>query len=308
MELVNIRLSQKEDSVIILDQRLLPNKIEYLELRTPQEMYEAIKQLKVRGAPAIGIFAAYAVFVLGKEHGEYIKSARPTAVNLQWAVERMLRAENLREECRAIHDEDIACCKAMAEHGLNLINDGDTVITHCNAGPLATSRYGTGLGSLILGAERSMRFKVFVDETRPLLQGARITAFELMNVGIDTTLICDNMANVVMQKGVNAVMVGADRIAANGDVANKIGTCSLAVLAKHYGVNFYVFAPSSTIDMNCKSGGDIVIEERDDCEITTQYFSQPIAPVGVKCFNPSFDVTPYELITAIVTENGVMRF
>jgi methylthioribose-1-phosphate isomerase len=271
-------------------------------------MFDAIYTLKIRGAPAIGIFAAYAVYILGKEHAEYIKSARPTAVNLAWAVDRMVRSSDMRAECHAIHEEDIAMCKAMSEHGLNLIKDGDTVITHCNAGPLATSKYGTGLGALILGAERGMKLKAYVDETRPLLQGARITALELMNAGIDTTLICDNMANVLMSRGgINAVAVGADRIAANGDVANKIGTCGLAVLAKHYGVPFYVFAPSSTLDLSCKSGADIVIEERDGFEITSQYFCEPIAPKGVKCFNPSFDVTPNELITAIITENGVLN-
>jgi methylthioribose-1-phosphate isomerase len=304
--LTNIRLCENEDSVIILDQRLLPNKIKYLQLRTPKEMFDAIYHLKVRGAPAIGIFAAYAVYVLGLEHADYLKSARPTAVNLQWAIERMLKADDLRKECFAIHQEDMAICKAIADNGFGLINDGDTVITHCNAGALATSQYGTGLGSLILGAQRGMKFKAYVSETRPLLQGARITAFELMNAGIDVTLICDNMANTVMACGkADAVVVGADRIAANGDTANKIGTCSLAVLAKHYSIPFYVFAPSSTIDLSCKTGGDIVIEERDSSEITQMYFRETIAPPGVKCFNPAFDVTPRELITAIVTEKGV---
>jgi methylthioribose-1-phosphate isomerase len=322
-DLTNIRLSDDETAVIILDQRLLPNRIEYLTLTTADEMYDAIKLLKVRGAPAIGIFAAYAVYVLSekidvqeyveiaknakvRQIGAHLKSARPTAVNLQWAVDRMLEASDLRKECCAIHDEDIAMCKSIAEHGLTLIKDGDTVMTHCNAGPLATSKYGTGLGSLVLGAERGMKFKAYVCETRPLLQGARITAFELLNAGIDPTLICDNMASSVMQSGkINAVCVGADRVAANGDVANKIGTSGLAVQAKHYGVPFYVFCPSSTLDLSCKSGAEIVIEERDPSEITDLYFTEPIAPNGVMVFNPSFDVTPAELITAIITERGV---
>jgi methylthioribose-1-phosphate isomerase len=335
--LINIRLSEKEDSVIILDQRLLPNQIVYLELRTAEEMYDAIYTLKVRGAPAIGIFAAYAMYVLSvgcnnapslQEYGDYLKSSRPTAVNLQWAVDRMLASKDLRAECHAIHQEDAAMCKAISENGLKLIKDGNCVMTHCNAGPLATSRYGTGLGALILGRERGMNLGAYVCETRPLLQGARITAMELMNVGVDVTLICDNMASIVMSEGkVKAVFTGCDRVAANGDVANKIGTSGLAVLAKHYGIPFYVFCPSSSIDLTCKTGADIVIEERDGNEITDLHFVKqeqparagfarsedcltkeylPIAPNGVKCYNPSFDVTPAELITAIVTENGTM--
>ncbi|MCL1903175.1 MAG: S-methyl-5-thioribose-1-phosphate isomerase [Oscillospiraceae bacterium] len=316
--LVNIQLSENEDSVIILDQRLLPSRIEYLELRTAEEMYDAIRLLKIRGAPAIGIFAAYAMYVLSKvskksrektleQYGDYLKSARPTAVNLQWAVDRMLCASDLRAECRAVHDEDAAMCEKIAENGLTLLKDGDCVLTHCNAGALATSRYGTGLGALILGRERKMNFKAYVDETRPLMQGARITALELMNAGVDVTLICDNMAGIVMaQKRVNAVFVGCDRVAANGDVANKIGTSGLAILSKHYGIPFYVFCPSSTVDAKCKTGADIIIEERDSSEITEMYFKEQIAPQGVKCFNPAFDVTPRELITGIVTENGIV--
>jgi methylthioribose-1-phosphate isomerase len=318
-ELTNIRLSEKGDSVIILDQRLLPNKVVYLELRTAEEMFDAIYTLKVRGAPAIGIFAGYAMYVLSKspkkslqEYGDYLKSSRPTAVNLQWAVDRMLKSRKnskcLSNECRAIHKEDVSMCKAIAKNGLALINDGDTIMTHCNAGPLATSKYGTGLGSLIMGIERGLNLKAFVCETRPLLQGARITALELLRHGVDTTLICDNMVSEVMRNDkINAVFVGCDRVAANGDAANKIGTSGLAIIAKHYGIPFYVFCPSSTIDLNCKTGKDIVIEERDSSEITDLYFKEPIAPKGVKCFNPSFDVTPAELITAIVTENGIKK-
>ena len=217
--MTNIQLSENHDSVIILDQSLLPNKVEYLELKTAKEMHEAIFKLRIRGAPAIGIFAAYAMYVLSKtsekslqEYGDYLKSSRPTAVNLQWAVDRMLKTKDLYAECQAIHQEDIAMCKAISEYGLTLVKDGDGILTHCNAGELATSRYGTGLGTLILGHERGLNFKVFVDETRPLLQGARITALELMNNGIYTTLICDNMAGEVMKAGkVNAVFVGCDR-------------------------------------------------------------------------------------------------
>jgi methylthioribose-1-phosphate isomerase len=313
VQMTNIQFSKSHDSVIILDQSLLPNKIEYLELRTAEEMHEAIFTLKIRGAPAIGIFAAYAMYVLSKssekslqECGDYLKSSRPTAVNLQWAVDRMLKADDLYAECQAIHQEDIVMCKAISEYGLTLVKDGDGVLTHCNAGELATSRYGTGLGTLILGRERGLNFKAYVDETRPLLQGARITAFELMNHGIDTTLICDNMAGEIMKVGkVNAIFVGCDRVAVNGDVANKIGTSGLAVIAKHYNIPFYVFCPSSSIDLKCKTGDDIVIEARDGSEITDLYFKERIAPKGVKCFNPSFDVTPAELITAIITENGI---
>ena len=315
--MTNIKLSESERSLIILDQRLLPNEIRYVELHTAEEMHRAIFLLQVRGAPAIGIFAAFAMYVLSRtsdkplsDTGEYLKSSRPTAVNLQAAVDRMLRASSsgadLRTECFNIYNEDVAMCKAISEHGLTLIKDGDTILTHCNAGPLATSRYGTGLGPLILGSERGMRLSAYVDETRPLLQGARITALELMNCGVDVTLICDNMASAVMQsKRVNAVFVGCDRVAANGDAANKIGTSGLAVLAKHYGVPFYVFCPSSTLDLSCRSGADIIIEERDSAEITELYFAKSPAPKGVRCFNPSFDVTPNELITAIVTEKGI---
>ncbi|MDR0221963.1 MAG: S-methyl-5-thioribose-1-phosphate isomerase [Oscillospiraceae bacterium] len=314
--LTNIRLSGDENSVIILDQRLLPNKIEYIELSEAADMYAAIKELKVRGAPALGIFAGFALYVLSKkapppklkEYADYLVSARPTAVNLEWAVSRMMKADDLKKECYAIRDEDAAMCAAIAERGLGLLKDGDGVLTHCNAGPLATSRYGTGLGALILGAEKGMNFNVFVGETRPLLQGARITALELMNAGLDVTLICDGMASAVMRdKKIDAVFVGADRVAANGDVANKIGTSGLAVLAKHYKIPFYVFCPSSTVDLSRKSGGDIVIEERDGSEICELYFKERMAPEGVKCFNPAFDITDGNLITAIVTEEGFFK-
>lgn len=326
-----VKLSEDGRAVIAVDQRILPEKWVDMTITNAEQAYDAIKTLAVRGAPCIGVFAGYAVYVCAYRHKdksnfldslkkdcEYIVSSRPTAVNLSWAVKRMLSCiddkasaedtvSRLKAEAIAIHEEDIAICRAIAEYGLELIKDGSTVITHCNAGALATSRYGTGLGSLLLGAERGLTFHAYVDETRPLLQGARLTAYELMNGGVDTTLMCDNMASYIMSTGkVNACMVGCDRVAANGDTANKIGTSGLAIIAKHYGVPFYVFCPSSTIDINCRSGKDIVIEQRDPREVSELYYSRQIAPKDVKCLNPAFDVTPNELITAIVTEKGIL--
>ena len=332
----NVRLSDDEESVIIIDQTKLPNKEEYIELKTPEDIYEAIYELKVRGAPAIGICAGYGLYILAKhvcednseaflkkvnELKNYLNSSRPTAVNLSHALNRVENAalsvkDNniktmlaaMREESLRIHNEDMKMCKAISEFGLTLVKDGDGILTHCNAGPLATSKYGTGLGTLFLGAEKGYTFHVFSDETRPLLQGARLTAYELHKAGIDVTLICDNMASIVMKQGkIQACFVGCDRVAANGDTANKIGTSGVAVLAKHYGIPFYVFCPSSTIDFNCKTGDDIKIEEREPSEISTKFFSSPVAPNGVKCYNPAFDVTDNELITAIITEKGICR-
>ncbi len=323
----SVRLSDDGKSVVIIDQTLLPNKTEFLTLDRAEDIFEAIKKLRVRGAPAIGICAGYAMYVLAqqldsddflgklREIGDYLNSSRPTAVNLSAAVKRMLKCaegcgrnmEALRKESEQIHLDDIAMCKAISEYGLTLVKSGDGILTHCNAGPLATSRYGTGLGTLILGKELGYDFHTYVDETRPLLQGARLTAFELDKAGIDVTLICDNMASSAMKNGfIQAVFVGCDRVAANGDTANKIGTSGTAVLAKHYGVPFYVFCPSSTIDFSCASGMDIPIELRDGDEIRTMFFSEPVAP-EVKCWNPSFDVTANELITAIITEKGICR-
>jgi methylthioribose-1-phosphate isomerase len=214
----------------------------------------------------------------------------------------------LAQEARAIQAEDADTCLRMSELALGLIEDGWGLITHCNAGPLATSRYGTALGPMLLGHERGMRFKVFADETRPLLQGARLTAYELANAGIDVTLICDNMASIVMSQGwVQACFVGCDRVAANGDTANKIGTSGLAIIAAHYGIPFYVMCPSSTLDLECPTGADIPIELRDGDEIRTMFYREPMAPAGVACYNPAFDVTEQSLITAIVTERGVCR-
>ncbi len=299
----------------LLDQTQLPNEESYLTPKTKEEYFFAIKSLQVRGAPAIGIFAAYAMALLDGDKEElkrYLDSARPTAVNLSWATGRMLKAyqdgKSLIDEAIAIHEEDKAMCRKISEYGLSLLHDGDGILTHCNAGALATSAYGTGLGPLLLGKEKGYTFHVYTDETRPLLQGARLTSYELEKAGVDVTLICDNMASLVMKQGkINAVLVGADRIAANGDTANKIGTSGVAVLAKYYGIPFYVLAPYSTIDYSCKTGDDIVIEEREADEIKSLYFEKPTALPETKCFNPAFDVTDSELITAIITDKGIIR-
>lgn len=320
----------------LLDQRLLPEEVVYLPLVTIQDVWEAIRHLKVRGAPAIGIAAAYGV-VLGsrdidtnasdwlkavKEAAAHLATSRPTAVNLFWALDRMTaRAESLAsdeselatlkrallDEAIAIQSEDEETNRLIGEHALELFQDGMGVLTHCNAGGLATAKYGTALAPFYLAKERGIQLKVFADETRPVLQGARLTAFELHQAGVDVTLICDNMAGMVMSKGwVNAVIVGTDRVAANGDVANKIGTYSVAVLAKAHGIPFYVACPLSTIDLNTASGDLIPIEERGEEEIT-EGFGKRTAPQGVKVFNPAFDVTPHEYVTAIITEKGVVK-
>lgn len=305
----------ENNKLYFLDQTLLPNEIKYVIPQSKEDYYTAIKTLQVRGAPAIGIFAGYAMALLDEDKAElkkYLDSARPTAVNLSWATARMLKAyndgKNLTEEAVKIHKEDIEMCRKISEYGLSLLKDGDGILTHCNAGALATSKYGTGLGPLLLGKEKGYNFHVFCDETRPLLQGARLTSFELENAGIDTTLICDNMASIVMKQGkINAVLVGTDRIAANGDIANKIGTSGVAVLAKHYNIPFYVLGPYSTIDYACKTGEDIEIELRDADEIKNMWYEKPMALEKTKCYNPAFDVTDNELITAIITDRGIIR-
>lgn len=251
-------IDYKNGKLFFLDQTVLPNKIEYIHPRTKEDYYYAIKTLQVRGAPAIGIFAGYAMALLDDDKYElkkYLDSARPTAVNLSWATSRMIKAyedgKDLVSEAIAIHNEDIEMCKRISEYGLSLLKNGDGILTHCNAGALATSEYGTGLGPLLLGKEKGYTFHAYTDETRPLLQGARLTSFELEKAGIDVTLICDNMASLVMKQGkIDAVLVGTDRIAANGDIANKIGTSGVAILAKHYNIPFYVLGPYSTIDYN----------------------------------------------------------
>ncbi len=331
-KIFTVRLSEDESAVEILDQTLLPNRIEYLRLETAEQLYEAISELRVRGAPAIGVCAGFGMYVIARgikgeilteleRAGEYLISSRPTAVNLSWAVKRMLRcaAENsgsrerllaaLKAECSAICAEDIATCRAISENGLSLVKSGDGILTHCNAGALAAVEYGTGLGTLLLGRELGYEFHAYCDETRPLLQGARLTSFELNHAGIDTTLICDSAASMLMKQGkIQACFVGCDRVAANGDTANKIGTRSVAINAKYHGIPFYVFCPGSTIDFGCASGADIEIEERSGDEIRTKFFSQPSAESTVKCLNPAFDVTDAELITAIVTERGIARY
>ena len=330
----NVRLSDDGRAVRILDQRLLPNETIYLELQTPEALYEAIATLRVRGAPAIGIFAGYALYVLAlqtkatsyadflaecQKNRDYLNSSRPTAVNLRHMLDRVLAVvqsmpcadisaiqDAMGQMAKAIHEEDIAMCTAISEYGLSLVKAGDGILTHCNAGPLATSRYGTGLGPLFLAQERGIPLHAFCDETRPLLQGARLTAYELQRAGIDCTLICDNMASLVMKQGkINACFVGCDRVARNGDTANKIGTSGVAILAKHYGIPFYVLGPSSTIDFTCPDGDHIPIELRDGAEIKEKFFSKPSSLPEVKCYNPAFDVTDHELITAIVTEKGI---
>lgn len=330
----SVKLSDDGRSVVIIDQTLLPNRMEYITLSTAKEIWEAINRLRVRGAPAIGICAGYGIYCLARQmetgnyleflegfrkQKEYLNSSRPTAVNLSWALGRMegvvlANADKpipqilklLEKECRQIHEEDICMCRKISEYGLTLIHEGDGILTHCNAGPLATSRYGTAQGPLFLGKERGMDFKVFADETRPLLQGARLTSYELCRAGVDVTLICDNMASIVMKNGwIQACFVGCDRVAANGDTANKIGTSGVAVLANYYHIPFYVLGPTSTIDMNCKTGDDIKIELRDPEEIKEKFYAEPMALKAVKCYNPSFDVTDHSLITAIVTEKGI---
>ena len=330
----NIKLNEDETKIIIINQVKLPNVIEYKTIDNLEDAYQAIKKLEIRGAPAIGIFAGYTMYILSlkdinldfdtfynnfKKNKEYLNSSRPTAVNLSWALNRVdkLVLDNkdkpvseivslLKKEAFAIHNEDIEMCCKICEYGLSLLKDGDGVLTHCNAGPLATS-YGTAQGPFLLAKARGMNIHVFADETRPLLQGARLTSFELQKAGVDVTLICDNMASIVMKNGwIQACFVGCDRIAANGDFANKIGTSGVAILAKHYGIPVYSLGPTSTIDMNCPDGDHIKIELRDPDEIKNMWYEKPMALAEVKCYNPSFDVTDHSLLSGIVTEKGII--
>ncbi len=325
----------KKSGVVMIDQRLLPGKEVYRTYKDYKGVARAIKDMVVRGAPAIGVSAAMGVAlgalkIKAKEINAFRKdfdrvarlmaSTRPTAVNLFWAIERMKRVvednrkrgvdeikRRLVNEARKIHAEDIRINRLMGKHGANLLKSGHTVLTHCNAGALATAGYGTALGVIRGAVERGKKIKVFADETRPFLQGARLTAWELKKDNIDVTLITDNMAGYMMKKGlINAVIVGADRIAANGDVANKIGTYTVALLAREHKIPFYVAAPISTIDLNIKHGDNIPIEERNGAEVT-HLKGQRIAPIGVKVRNPAFDVTPNKFVTAIITERGVVR-
>jgi methylthioribose-1-phosphate isomerase len=314
----------------LLDQTLLPTETTYRDCRTLEDVWEAIRSLRVRGAPAIGVAAAYGVIIglrsrPGRERfaevSAYLRTSRPTAVNLFWALDRMERrfhalstnrspgeaiVRRLLDEAHAIRAEDAATCRAIGRAGARLIHDGDGVLTHCNTGGLATAEYGTALAVLFTAAEQGRKFRVFADETRPLLQGARLTMWELQQHGLDATLICDGMAAQVMKEGrVQLAIVGADRIAANGDTANKIGTYGVAVLAKHHGIPFYVAAPLSTFDLTLSSGAGIPIEQRDPREVT-HGFGRQTAPDEVAVYNPAFDVTPHELIAGIVTERGVI--
>jgi methylthioribose-1-phosphate isomerase len=297
----------KGDSLELLDQRLLPDQLVYLECRTASQVADAIRDMAVRGAPAIGCAAAFGV-VLGKgspESFSVLAASRPTAVNLFWALERMRNAKDLEAEAKAIFAEDLAANRAMGEHGAALIPQGARILTYCNTGALATSGHGTALG--VIRSSKSKNISVIACETRPYLQGARLTAWECMQEGIPCTLIADNMAGHLMSRGeIDVAIVGADRIAANGDVANKIGTYTIAVLAKRHGIPFYVAAPLSTFDANIPDGSHIPIEERAPEELTG-YRGSRWAPEGVKVRNPGFDVTPAELVTAIITENGVQR-
>ena len=331
-----VSLDEETNALKIIDQTKLPAEVEILCLTKQEDIFQAIYQLKVRGAPAIGVAAAIGIYLASlelkdesydsfytgfKKAKDYLASSRPTAVNLFWALNRMekvvldnagagtaLIKNLLREEALKIRDEDIQVCRSIGEHGLELIKDGDGILTHCNAGQLAAVRYGTALAPLHLGRQRGMNFRVYCDETRPLLQGARLSACEMVAAGIDTTVICDNMAGVVMNKGlINACFAGCDRVAANGDTANKIGTSTVAILAKHYGIPFYICAPTSTIDMSVSEGSDIIIEERPDDEVTQMWYSKRMAPPGVKVYNPAFDITDHKLITAFVTEFGIIR-
>lgn len=319
----------------LIDQTKLPTEFVEIECRDTNAVWDAIKVLKVRGAPAIGITAAYGVClgvqgVIGSDETtffdslydtvHYLAGSRPTAVNLFWALERMKRlaermrgepteriADALLAEAKAIHEEDRQMCRAIGRHGAELLADGQGVLTHCNAGGLATADYGTALALFFAAAESGKTLHVYADETRPLLQGARLTAWELRERGIDVTLICDNMAAQVMREGrVQAVVTGADRIAANGDTANKIGTYGVALLAAAHKIPFYIAAPSSTFDLSIHDGSQIPIEQRDPREIT-HGFGRQTAPDGVAVYNPAFDVTPAELIAAIICERGVIR-
>lgn len=310
-------LGDENGHLVLIDQTRLPMELVEIECRTVESVWEAIKQLRVRGAPAIGISAAYGVIV-GLQSGRpleeitaYLASSRPTAVNLFWALERMKKAalgkKDLLAEARAIHEEDRAMCHAIGRYGAELLANNTGVLTHCNAGGLATAEYGTALSVFFTAQDQGKQLHVFVDETRPLLQGARLTAWELAQRGIKATLICDNMAAQVMREGkVQAVIVGADRITANGDTANKIGTYSVAVLAQAHQIPFYVAAPTSTFDLSLESGDLIPIEQRSSTEIT-HGFGKQTAPEGIDVYNPAFDVTPARLIKGIITEHGIIE-
>ncbi len=342
-ELLNfesVRVNKERTLMIILDQTRLPNEEIFMELKSKEEIFDAIVSLKVRGAPALGIAAAYGLCVVMKEYiGHsledfyrkaervrfFLESARPTAVNPAIALSRIMRIilnamafqkksssdvlEMMFDEADSIKNEEIECSVKIAEFGIELLKPGWGILTHCNAGYLAAAGLGTALSPLYLANQRGYDLRIYAGETRPLLQGARLTAYELHKSGADVTLICDNSAALLMERGlINAVFVGCDRVASNGDVANKIGTSAIAVLASYYKIPFYVLGPDSTIDRSISDGSSIIVEERDKGEITEMWYKQRMAPSGVKVFNPAFDITKAGLITAIVTESGIFRY
>ena len=354
-----VSLIDEDNALEIIDQTLLPGKIEIIRLHTAKEIWDAIYLLQVRGAPAIGVSAGMGLYLLMKrskaesyeefmneleEKSEFLNSSRPTAVNLSWALKRMkahvekvyaelsngqgtaatttegnnggksfeqIRSElikEMRDECQRIKAEDIDVCRRIGEYGVTLVKDGDGLLTHCNAGQLCACKYGTATAPMYLAHEKGMNIKVYCDETRPLLQGARLTAFELHSAGIDTTLLCDNMSASLMKSGaINVIFTGCDRVAANGDAANKIGTSMVALAAKRYGIPFYICAPTSTIDINTPTGADIKIEQRKPKEVTEMWYKERMAPEGINVYNPAFDVTDNDLIAGIVTEYGILR-
>jgi len=330
-----VALDVENNALVIIDQKQLPLKQEILYLRTPEEIHTAIRSLQVRGAPAIGVAAAIGLYITAnaietndydifchefQKIKEYFSTARPTAVNLFWALDRMEKVVTkncmqpvpqikklLKQEAEEIRAEDIRVCRAIGEYGSALIRDGDSILTYCNAGQLATVKYGTALAPVYIGKEKGYKNRVFACETRPLLQGIRLTAYELLAHGIAVTVLCDNMASQVMQqKKVQAVFVGCDHMAANGDCCNKIGTSGLAVLAKYYDIPFYVCVPASTINLHIKSGDEVVIEQRDPQEVTEMWYCSPMAPPRADVYNPAFDCTPAELVSAIITEYGII--
>ena len=335
LDLDTVVLAPDRKALEILDQTLLPGTVRVLRLSRMEDIWEAIRTLRVRGAPAIGVCAGYALALAGSQietedketffrelHRvrDYLASARPTAVNLFWALDRIERTarehadrpiseiqETLFAEADRIREEDIAISRSIGEIGFSLLRPGCGILTHCNAGTLATSKYGTATAPVYVALERGWKdLRVYCDETRPLLQGARLTAFEMCSAGVDTTLLCDNAASSLMKSGkVDIIFVGCDRVARNGDAANKIGTSGVAILARHYGIPFYVCAPSSTIDMSLASGAEIPIEERPGEEVTEMWYKERMAPEGVGVYNPAFDVTDHELITGIITERGL---
>ncbi|MDH2878836.1 S-methyl-5-thioribose-1-phosphate isomerase [Bacillus cytotoxicus] len=321
------------DSITILNQTKLPHVAEYKTLTSIEDVWKSIVMLEVRGAPAIGIAAAFGLALAAQKYEainivefktkfnrdcNYLGTSRPTAVNLFWAIDRMRAAieevstikiarEILEEEALQIQQEDEQVCRSLGEHALTCFQDGDRILTICNAGSIATARYGTALAPFYIGKEKGIHLHAYACETRPVLQGARLTTWELREAGVDVTLITDNMAaHTIRTKNISAIIVGADRIVANGDTANKVGTLNLAILAKHYQIPFYVAAPLSTFDTKKKTGNEIIIEERDETEVT-KINGQQIAPAGIHIYNPAFDITPHEFISGIITEKGILQ-